>query len=211
MNSSGFSNFRPEAPVKVEEGHCSMAPSQSRSSRRKGRGKHKRNNQNQQLMKQFSSSSLWEIDFRIYQRINILLYIKIHFLLLMFTIYCCRSFLEDFQNLSKMFFASWILIGTLGLRPTCPLPLYLSFKFIGLFRRTASLLRSTISLSLASFICSRYILANPKVCILTFSNTGHSHRMCTDVSFSAPHLLHKGVLVLLILYSMYILQIDIPV
>ncbi len=39
--------------------------------------------------------------------------------------------------------------------------------------------------------------------VLIFSNTGHSHRMCTNVFFSAPHFLHEGVLALLILHSMY--------
>ncbi len=36
------------------------------------------------------------------------------------------------------------------------------------------------------------------VCILIFSNTRHSHRMCTDtdISFSTPHLLHEGVFAL---------------
>ncbi len=47
------------------------------------------------------------------------------------------------------------------------------------------------------------ILAKTKVYIFTFSNTGHLHRMCTNVSFSAPHLLHEGVFALLILCSMY--------
>ncbi len=53
-------------------------------------------------------------------------------------------------------------------------------------------------LSLASFICSGSILAKPKVYILTFY-IGHSHKRCTNVSFSAPHLLHEGVFALLIL------------
>ncbi len=40
-------------------------------------------------------------------------------------------------------------------------------------------------------------VAASKVCILTFSNSGHSHRMCIDVSFSTRHLLHEGVFALL--------------
>ncbi len=68
---------------------------------------------------------------------------------------------------------------------------------------SAPLSRATIPLSLASFICSGSILAKPNVCILTFSSTGHSHRMCTDVSFSAPHLLHEGVFALIILCNMH--------
>ncbi len=84
-----------------------------------------------------------------------------------------------------------------------PITLSLWFKFIRLFRSPATLRRAMIPLSLASFICSGSILGKPKVCILTFSNTWHSHRMCTDVSFSAPHILHEGVFALLILWSIY--------
>ncbi len=72
-----------------------------------------------------------------------------------------------------------------------------------LFRSPAPLPRDTIPLSLASLVCSGSILAKPKVCILTFSNTQHSHRMCTDVLFSAPHLLREGVFAFLILCSLY--------
>ncbi len=35
-------------------------------------------------------------------------------------------------------------------------------------------------------------MAKLTVCIFVFSNTGHSHRICSGVSFSAPHLLHEG-------------------
>ncbi len=83
----------------------------------------------------------------------------------------------------------------------CPIPLIWTRR--RLFRSPAPFLRATIPLSFASFICSRSILAKPKVCIFTFSNTGHSHRMCTDVSYSAPYLLHEGVFALLILCSMH--------
>ncbi len=83
----------------------------------------------------------------------------------------------------------------------CPIPLISIHR--GLLRSPAPLSRTTIPLSLVSYICSGSILAKPKVSILTFSNTGHSHRICTDVSFSVSHLLHEGVFVLLILCSMY--------
>ncbi len=43
--------------------------------------------------------------------------------------------------------------------------------------------RAMTMLSLASFICSGSILAKLEICILTFSNTGHSHRMCTTFPF----------------------------
>ncbi len=83
-----------------------------------------------------------------------------------------------------------------------PIALYLSFKFIeGYLGVQPPYRRTTIPLSLASFICSGSILAKLNVCILTFSNTRHSHRMCTDVSFSAPHLLHDGVFARLVLCS----------
>ncbi len=49
---------------------------------------------------------------------------------------------------------------------------YLSFKFIGLLRSPALLRRATIPLSLTSFICSRSMLAKPKVCILAFPTPG---------------------------------------
>ncbi len=52
-------------------------------------------------------------------------------------------------------------------------------------------------------MCSGTILAKPSVCILAFSNTRYWHSLCTDVSFSAPHLLHEGIFVLLILCSIY--------
>ncbi len=84
-----------------------------------------------------------------------------------------------------------------------PIALYLSFKFIGLFRSPHPLPREAIPLSLASFICSGCILAKPRVCVLTVSNTRLSHRMCTSISSSAPHHLHKGFFALLILCSIY--------
>ncbi len=90
-----------------------------------------------------------------------------------------------------------------------PIALYLSFKFIGLFRSPALLPMAIIPLSLASFIYSGSILVKPKVCILTFSNIGHSHRMCTDVSFSAPHLLHEAGFCSPHLVQ-HVLQIDMP-
>ncbi len=67
----------------------------------------------------------------------------------------------------------------------------------------APLTKAVIPLSLALFICPGSILAKPKVCILTFSNTRRSYRTVTDVSFSVPHLLHEGVFALLILCNMY--------
>ncbi len=79
-----------------------------------------------------------------------------------------------------------------------PITPYLSFKFIGVFLGVLPPYRGPWSRSASSLICSGSILAKPKFCILTFSNTGHSHRMCTDVFFSAPHLLHEGVFALLI-------------
>ncbi len=108
-----------------------------------------------------------------------------------------------FQNF--LFFSFFFLRGRfseLRTQAHWAIALCLSFKFIGLFTSPASLPRATIPLSLASLICSGSILAKPKVCILTFS-TGHSYRMCTDVSFSAPHLLPEQVFALLILYSIY--------
>ncbi len=84
-----------------------------------------------------------------------------------------------------------------------PIAPYLSFKFIGGYLGVLPPYQATIPLSLTSFICSGSILTKPKVCILIFSNTRHSHRMCTDVSFSAPNLLHEGEFPLLILCSMY--------
>ncbi len=101
------------------------------------------------------------------------------------------------------FFVRWVPHWDPRTQSDWPVALSLSFKFVGLFRSPTPLLKAIILLSLASFICSRSILAKPNVCIPTFSNTWHSHRMCTDVSFSAPHLLHEGVFPLLILCSMY--------
>ncbi len=89
-----------------------------------------------------------------------------------------------------IFFARWIPIVTPGLRPTGPL-LYTSRIHTALFRNLVPLPRAMILLSLASFICSGSILTKPKVCILTFSNTEHSHRKCIDVSFSAPRCIYK--------------------
>ncbi len=66
-----------------------------------------------------------------------------------------------------------------------PTALYLSFKFMGLFRSPASLQRVTIPLSLASFIYSGSMLAKPKVCILTFSTLG-IHIKCVPI-FSFWH------------------------
>ncbi len=67
-----------------------------------------------------------------------------------------------------------------------PIALYLSFKFIGgLFRSPATLPRTTIPLSLASFMCSGSIPAKPQF-------------GCTDVFVSAPHLLHESVFALFI-------------
>ncbi len=83
-----------------------------------------------------------------------------------------------------------------------PSPLYLSFKFIGGYLGVQPPYQPR-SCSASPFICSGSILTKPKVCIFTFANTGHSHRMGTDVSFSAPHLLQEGVFALFILCSMY--------
>ncbi len=90
----------------------------------------------------------------------------------------------------------------------CPIPLILIHR--GLFRSPVTLPRAKLPLSLASFICSGSILAKPKVCILIFSNTGRSHRMYTDVSFSAPHLLHERVFALFILCSRLICLVRSP-
>ncbi len=90
-----------------------------------------------------------------------------------------------------------------GFKPAGPLPYTSHLNSQGVCRSPAPLPRATIPRSLTSFIYSGSILAKPEVCILTFSNTGHSHRICTDVSFSAPHLLHEGVFALLTLCSMY--------
>ncbi len=63
--------------------------------------------------------------------------------------------------------------------------------------------KAMVLFNLTFYIYSRSILAKYKVCILIFSNTGHSYIMCTDVSFSATHLLHEGVFAFLILYHIY--------
>ncbi len=107
------------------------------------------------------------------------------------------------NSVSKLFFFFCEVGPNSWTQARWPITLYLSFKFIGLFRSPAPLPRAMIPLSFASFICSGSILANPNVCILTFSNTRHLHKMCTDVFFSAPHLLHEGVFALLILCSTY--------
>ncbi len=83
-----------------------------------------------------------------------------------------------------------------------PIALSLSFKFIWGYLGVQPPYRGPWSHS-ASLAFIESIMAKPKVCILNFSNTGQPHRMCTDVSFSAPHLLHKGVFALLILCSIY--------
>ncbi len=82
-----------------------------------------------------------------------------------------------------------------------PITLSISFKFIGGYLWAQPPYQRPWSHSLWPLICCRSILAEPKVCILTFSNTGHSHRMCTFVSFPAPHILHEGVFALLILFK----------
>ncbi len=89
-----------------------------------------------------------------------------------------------------------------------PIALYLSFKFIGLFRSPAPLLSHNPAQP-RLFYLFRSILTKPEVCILTFSNTGHSHRMYSDVSFSAPHLLYEGVLCSSHLVQ-HVLQINMP-
>ncbi len=100
-----------------------------------------------------------------------------------------------------------VLTWTPGFRQTGPLPPYLSFKFIGLFKRTASYQEPQSRLASPLLFVPHPSWLSPMVCILTFSNTGHSHRMCTNISFSAPYPLYKGVFALLILCSM-VLQID---
>ncbi len=64
-------------------------------------------------------------------------------------------------------------------------------------------------LSMASFIWFGSIQTKSKVCILIFSNTRHSHRMCSDVSFSASHLLHEGFFPFPYPVQ-HIMQIDMP-
>ncbi len=104
-----------------------------------------------------------------------------------------------------------------------PIALSLSFKFIGGYSVILSPYRGAQSRLLylihpgkarclnpylfqhqtfTSFICSGSIMGNPEVCILIFSNAGNSNRMCTNVSFSAPHLLHEES-ALIILCSIY--------
>ncbi len=82
--------------------------------------------------------------------------------------------------------------------------IYTSYlNLYGLFSSPALLPWATIPLSLTFFICTGSILAKPKGLYPYLSNTAHSHRMCTNVSFSAPYILHEGVFVLLILCSIY--------
>ncbi len=85
-----------------------------------------------------------------------------------------------------------------------PIAPYLSFKFIGDYLGVLPPYQGPWSRSASLFL---FVLdpfwQNPRSASLSFSNTGHSHRMCTDVSFSASHLLHEGVFALLILCSMY--------
>ncbi len=96
----------------------------------------------------------------------------------------CRGHKEDSDSKLK-------LVNQNNSFPLCPICFYLSMEaqFLGFFY--------------LYIFCFRSILAKPKVYILVFSNTKHLHRMCNEVSFSAPHLLHKEVLTLLILCSIY--------
>ncbi len=63
----------------------------------------------------------------------------------------------------------------------CSIALYPSFKFIGGYSTVQPIPRATILLSLASFIWSGSILVKPMVCILIFSNTRHSHKLCSII------------------------------
>ncbi len=82
--------------------------------------------------------------------------------------------------------------------------LYLLFKFIG---GSLGVQLSCQGPRFRSALPLLFVLdpswQSPKVCILNFFNNSHSRRMCTDISISAPHLLHEGVFALLILCSMY--------
>ncbi len=82
-----------------------------------------------------------------------------------------------------------------------PVALYLSFKFIGGYLGVQPLYWGSRSHSASPFLL--HTSWQRPICILTFFNTGNSHRMCTDISFSTTHLLHEGVFALFILYSMY--------
>ncbi len=85
-----------------------------------------------------------------------------------------------------------------------PIALYLSFKFIGCYLGVQLPYKGHNSAQPRLFYLFRIHPGKKlSVCILTFFNTGHSHRMRTNVSFSAPHLLHEGVFALLLLCSMY--------
>ncbi len=118
-------------------------------------------------------------------------------------------FLSKFQKCLVFFlFARWVPIGTPGLRPAGPLSYTSHLNSQGLFRSPAPY-RGPRSRSLTSFICSGSIPAKPKICILTFSNTGHSHKMCIDFPFSALHLLHESLCSPLLVQ--HVLQIHMPI
>ncbi len=95
--------------------------------------------------------------------------------------------------------------GTLGLRLFCPLP-YSCFKFIGGYSEYIFLQIAATPPSLASFIWFGSIL-----CILIISNHEDLHKICTNVSFSATHLLHERVSAFLFLCSSIYCKLVCPV
>ncbi len=74
---------------------------------------------------------------------------------------------------------------------------------MSLFNSPTPLPSVTILSSLVSFIWFGSILVKHKVCILTLSNTVHSHRICTNISLPAPHVLHEEASAHHILCSIY--------
>ncbi len=79
-----------------------------------------------------------------------------------------------------------------------PIALSLSSKFIGVIRQSRAVTVGYSSAQPRLFCLIRINPGKAQVCILIFSSAGRSHKMCTEVSFSAPHL-HEGVFALLIL------------
>ncbi len=84
-----------------------------------------------------------------------------------------------------------------------PIVLSLSFKFIGGYLVVQLLTEGHDPTQPRLFYLFRIRLGKAQDLHPYLSNTGHSHRMCTDVSFSALHFLHEGVFALFILCSMY--------
>ncbi len=81
--------------------------------------------------------------------------------------------------------------------------LSLSFKVIGIYLGVQPSYRGPQSHSASPLLFVPDPSWQSPRSVLTFSNARHSHRMCTNISFSAPYLLHKGVFALLILCSIY--------